>query len=392
MPGRSRYKIRSMQKNMPADQFGPEYVVTIRDPQLDLTGFLVIHNTALGLGKGGIRMTADVSEEEIRRLATVMTWKNSLAGIPFGGAKAGLRWTGGSEARKKELVQSFARALKPFLIKKYIAGPDVQSGEKEMQWFAEAAGRWQTATGKPKHYCIATATGKRCGIPHEFGSTGFGVAHAARVAANVMGLDIHGAEVAIHGFGNVGTFAFQYLAGLGAKITVLADHAGAVHVPQGFDPRIVAKLIEKRQPIARYPRGKKVKSADFWKIPTDILIPASVTDVINDGNKKMIRTKLIVEGGNIPMREKIEEEFFRQGVVVVPDFVANAGGVISSYAEYRGYSPAKMFKLVEERIVRATAAVMRRALAKKENPRKVAMDLARARVEKAMAKRRQTFS
>src|SRR3990167_1322623 len=88
MPGRSRYKIRSMQKNMPADQFGPEYVVTIRDPQLDLTGFLVIHNTALGLGKGGIRMTADVSEEEIRRLATVMTWKNSLAGIPFGGAKA----------------------------------------------------------------------------------------------------------------------------------------------------------------------------------------------------------------------------------------------------------------------------------------------------------------
>lgn len=370
-----------------ADKFGPEYVVKVHDPKLGLTGYLVIHNTALGPGKGGIRMTPNVSEEEVYRLASTMTWKNSLAGIPFGGAKAGIVWSGGSETEKKKLVQAFARALKPFLLKKYIAGPDVRSGEKEMQWFAEAAGDWSAATGKPAKYCL----GKKCGLPHELGSTGFGVAQATRVAAEEMGLSLRGARVAIHGFGNVSTFAYRFLTEMGAKVVMLADSKGAAWREEGLEPAKVEKLIRTRQSVTAYPGAKQLKPADFWKMPTDILIPASVTDVIHDGNKRQIKTKLIVEAGNIPMRENIEAEFVRRGVVIVPDFVANSGGVISSYAEYAGYSREKMFRLVKDKITAATRAVMKRSRNGKSNPREAAMVLAKERVERAMRKRSSAF-
>src|SRR3990172_4632478 len=195
------------------DEFGPEYLIEIHDPQKKLEGFLVIDNTALGVGKGGIRMTPDITLEEVFRLARTMTWKNALADIPFGGAKAGIKWQGGSELEKKHLVQSFAKAIKMFTPKYYIAGPDVNTGEKEMRWFVEATGNWRSATGKPDNLCMKVLGSfkEKCGIPHEFGSTGFGVAQASRIASEQVGLDIKKAKVAIHGFGNVGTFAYKYL-------------------------------------------------------------------------------------------------------------------------------------------------------------------------------------
>lgn len=369
------------------DAFGPEYVIKVHDPKLGLTGYLVIHNTALGPGKGGIRMTPGVNEEEVYRLAATMTWKNSLAGIPFGGAKAGLVWSGGSETEKKKLVQAFARALKPFLVSKYIAGPDVHSGEKEMRWFVEAVGDWSAATGKPADYC---RNGK-CGLPHELGSTGYGVAQAAKVAAEMIGLRMRGAKVAIHGFGNVGTFAYRFLTEMGAKVIALADTRGAIWREEGLEPAGVEKLILADQSVTLYPGARKLTADGFWKLKTDILIPASVTDVINDGNKRHIKTKLIVEAGNIPMRENIEAEFVRRGVVIVPDFVANSGGVISSYAEHAGYSREKMFRLVRDKITAATRAVMKRSRNGKSNPREAAMALAKEKVECAMRKRRSAF-
>ncbi|MEK7554507.1 MAG: Glu/Leu/Phe/Val dehydrogenase dimerization domain-containing protein, partial [Patescibacteria group bacterium] len=180
------------------DEWGPEQIVKVYDPKTGLRGILVVDNTALGPGKGGIRMTPDVTEEEVFRLARTMTWKNALAGIPFGGAKAGIRIERGKEPNKKELIQAFARAIKNFTPKRYIAGPDVNTGEAEMQAFVEATGNWRTATGKPANYCMAVfgKKGEKCGIPHEFGSTGFGVAEATKVAAEIAGVPIKGVTVA----------------------------------------------------------------------------------------------------------------------------------------------------------------------------------------------------
>jgi glutamate dehydrogenase (NAD(P)+) len=366
------------------DQFGPEYIIKIYDPKIKMEGFLVIDNTFLGPGKGGIRMTPDVTVEEVFRLARTMTWKNALAELSFGGAKAGIIWRGGSDNLKKQYIQSFAKTIKVFTPKKYIAGPDVNTGEKEMQWFVEATGNWRSATGKPANYCMKVfgKKGEKCGIPHEFGSTGFGVAQATAVAAKVAGVPLKNALVAIHGFGNVGSFAYKYLTEMGALVVALADKSGAFYAKQGFNRKEIAKIIKERKLLSECKTCSQISSDEFWALPVDILIPASVTDVINNSNKDKIKAKIIVEAGNIPMSEKIEEELFQKGILIVPDFVANAGGVISSYAEYRGYNPKKMFETVRRKITKTTKLVLKESIKKNKNPRFVALEIAKHKIEK----------
>ena len=364
------------------DKYGPEYVLEVYASSIGMNGFLVIDNTILGPGKGGIRMTPGVTAEEVYRLARTMTWKNSLAGIPFGGAKAGIVWPGGDDNLKKQFVQSFAKAIKPFLMKKYIAGPDVNTGEKEMRWFVEAAGNLRAATGKPSKLCHPS--GERCGLPHELGSTGYGVAQATAIAIKLKGLDINQTTVAIEGFGNVGEFTLRHLTEMGAKVVAITDINGGVYDKNGLDEKILLYLKHQKKSPVEYPGGTKIETGQIFGLPVDVLIPAAMTDSINEKNKNEIKAKIIVEGSNIPMRESIEEEFFRRGVLVVPDFVANAGGVISSYAEYRGYSHEKMFKLVERKIKNTATAVLKQSLKENRNPRKVAMEIAVRKVEEKM--------
>lgn len=371
------------------DKFGPERILKVYDPALGMEGFLVIDNTAFGPGKGGIRMTPDVTEEEVFRLARTMTWKNAIAEIPFGGAKAGIIWKGGSDKLKKAYIQSFAKALKPFAPRYYIAAPDVNTGEREMKWFVEANGNWRSATGKPADYCMALfgKPGEKCGIPHEFGSTGFGVAHATRAVVEVMGKDISKMSVAIDGFGNVGSFAIQYLSEMGATIVGVAEQEGGVYDKKGLDVKALLELKKKGQSLGAYKGGRAIAHKDIFGVKADILIPASVTDVINENNKNNIQATIIVEAANIPMQEDIEEDLFERGIIIVPDFIANAGGVISSYAEYRGYNPKRMFELVERKIVKATKKILEEALQSKENPRTVGMRIAHTRVESKMKER-----
>lgn len=377
-----------------ADSWGPEYVVKVHDEATGLEGVLVIDNTARGPGKGGIRMTPDVTEEEVRRLARAMTWKTALADIPFGGAKAGIRFPPERRADKKQLVQAFARAIRPFTPKRYIAGPDVNTGEKDMQWFVEATGDWRTATGKPATLCMLVAgkPGEKCGIPHEFGSTGYGVAQATATAAEFAGVPLRGATVAIEGFGNVGSFAAEYLRKLGATIVAVADRGGTVFAKDGLDEGELRRVKNRGESVTAYTGGETLPHDEIFGLPVDILIPAAVTDVINDRNKDSVKAKIVVEGANIPMRETIEEEFSRRGILVVPDIIANAGGVISSYAEYRGYNPKSMFDTVKRNIVNTTRLVLSESRRRKRSPRAVALEIAEARVRERMKERGSPFA
>jgi len=243
------------------DEFGPEYIIEIYDPKLKYQGILVLDNLAAGVGKGGIRITPDLTTEEVWRLARVMTFKNALADLPFGGAKAGIILDPQkvSLTKKKKIIESFARALKPFCPKYYIAGPDINTGEKEMEWFAKAVGDWQAATGKPANVCIKLFGDKweRCGIPHEFGSTGFGVAQVAKVAADFFGIDIKKATAAIAGFGNVGSFVFKFLQETGAKIVAVSDIKGAVFNQEGLEYSRLMKLKSQGKSIVNYFPAKK---------------------------------------------------------------------------------------------------------------------------------------
>jgi glutamate dehydrogenase (NAD(P)+) len=358
------------------DNLGPEYIIEVFDPSLGMKGFLVIDNTKRGPGKGGIRMTPFVTRLEIFRLARAMTFKNAFFDLPFGGAKAGIIWQGGSSLKKKQFLQSFARMIKEFCPSKYIAGPDINTGEKEMAWFAKTLNNWQVATGKPADFCEQIKGRKVCGLPHELGSTGFGVAWATKTLLEELGLEVKGATVSIHGFGNVGTFAWRYLEEMGAKVVALADSKGAVYDPAGFDAKELKKIIKRKHSVTTYSKGKKISLEDFWKIPVTVLIPASITDVINEKNRELIKAKVIVEAANIPMKEETEKYFFEKGVFVLPDFVANGGGVISSFVEFRGGSVEEMFSQVQERIVKGTKEVVRESLKKRELPRQIALSIA----------------
>ncbi|MCX6721650.1 MAG: hypothetical protein NTY04_00425 [Candidatus Staskawiczbacteria bacterium] len=253
-----------------------------------------------------------------------------------------------------------------------------------MQWFVEATGDWRSATGKPANYCMGAfgKKGEKCGIPHEYGSTGFGVAKTAEATAELLKIDMNGARVAIHGFGNVGTFTYRFLTQMGAKIIALADAEATVFEKNGLDNQMLEKIIRERKTLKSYPGGQKISAEKFWEIETDILIPASVTNVINNGNKDKIKTKMIVEAGNIPMSEEIEKEFAKKGILVVPDFIANAGGVISSYAEYRGYNPKRMMDTIEKKITKNVKIILKNSIKEKKNPREVGMQIAINRISK----------
>ncbi|MDX1535823.1 MAG: Glu/Leu/Phe/Val dehydrogenase dimerization domain-containing protein [Candidatus Spechtbacterales bacterium] len=360
------------------DDFGPEKMIEVYDPAIGMRGFLVIDNTVLGLGKGGMRMAPNVTKQEVYRLARVMTWKNALAGIDFGGAKSGIIWNGGTDEEKKAYVQSFARAIEPFIPKQYIAAPDVGTGEREMQWFVEAINEFDGATGKPGTFCKGFYKTKHCGIPHEVGSTGYGVAQSTKAAIEFIGKDIKDITVAIHGFGNVGSFAFKFLKDMGARVIAVADVDTAFIDQKGLSSDLF-DLTKSNKSLKEY-KGNKIetmKPEDLLLLDVDVLIPASVTDVINEDNKEGVRAKMIVEGGNIPMRDNIEEELHEKGVLIIPDFVANSGGVLSSYAEHKGYSIQEMFRLLDEKMGNNTKKVLKYSVKNDLSPRRAGLKLAK---------------
>ncbi len=362
------------------DEFGPEKIFEVYNPKVGMHGFIVIDNSSLGPGKGGIRLTPTVSLDEVAKLARTMTWKNSLADLPFGGAKAGIIADDRAitKEKKKEIIQAFSKAIKPLCPREYIAGPDMNTSETEMQWFVEANGSLKSATGKPSHLCVKP--GQKCGIPHEYGSTGFGVYHATVIACHHLGMDLKGATVAIEGLGNVGSFAAKHVSQHGGKLVAVSDSKGVLYNKEGIDYKKMMEVKEKSGSVINYKSGKVLPSHEIIGVNCDILITAAIPDLIKIHEVGQVKAKLIVEGSNIPMTEEVERLLHQKKILVVPDFVANAGGVISSYAEYTGKNPDDMFKLVEKKIKKNTELVL--TLAKKQGilPREAAMHIAKDRV------------
>lgn len=354
-----------------SDEIGPELVIEVYNNKVGLRGVLVIDNTKRGVAKGGIRMTSSVTVEEVFRLARAMTMKNALADLPFGGGKSGIVSDTKNKNEKKILIQAFSKAIKELCPYNYIAGPDVNTGEEEMRWFVEANGNLDACTGKPKELG---------GLPHELGSTGFGVAQATLVALDFMDIDVYDTTIAIDGFGNVGSFAAKFLSESGAKIVAVSDSKGCVYNPRGLDVQKLWEVKSKTGSVINYKDGNVIDSKKVFEIYCDVLIPASLSDVINESNFDNIRTKIIVEGANIPMREHIERKFFDRNVLIIPDIIANAGGVISSYAEYKRMNEQEMFDLVKEKITKNTKILLERSLSSRKNTRDVAMEIAKERI------------
>ncbi len=361
------------------DEWGPEKILEIYDPKTGMRGFTAIHSTALGPAKGGIRMEPDVTKEEVFGLARAMSWKCALADLPFGGGKSGIIADPKAE-NKQEIVAAFARAIKEVCPSQYVAAPDMNMGEKEMATFANTNGDMKSITGKPL---------SMGGLPHELGSTGFGVYLSTLVALKHKDIDVKGATIAIEGFGNVGQFTAKFLAEKGAKIIAVSDSKGTVYNENGFDVEKLIEIKNTTRAVGNYPLCKKKTTQELFEIEVDVLVPGARPDVITEKNIDKIKAKIVVEAANIPMTEVMELRLHDKGILVIPDFVANAGGVISSYVEYNGGDNDKAFKMIEEKINTNTELVLKYAEEKNIIPREAALEIAKERMKTAMEKRQE---
>jgi glutamate dehydrogenase (NAD(P)+) len=319
----------------------PKRQVTVSCPvQLDsgriqvFTGYRVQYNITLGPAKGGIRYHPNVNLDEVTALAAWMTWKCALAGIPFGGGKGGIICDPSTlspreiEALTRRYVAEIIDLLGP---DKDVPAPDVNTNEQTMAWVMDTysmhVGTTMTSvvTGKPVE--MGGSLGRR-------EATGRGVMIVTREAVRHLGIDIIGATVAIQGFGNVGSVSANLLQRVGAKIVAVTDVNGGVYNPAGLD---IPKLLEwtaEHKTVVGFPNADPLPGARIFELETDILIPAALENQITSDNAESIRAKVVVEGANGPTTPEAHKLLHERGVCVVPDILANVGGVTASYFEW----------------------------------------------------------
>lgn len=359
-----------------SDPIGPTKQLLVRDPSIGLKGIVVVDNVGCGPAIGGLRMSPTVSAEEVARLARAMTWKSAAAGLPHGGAKSGIVADPQMPPLAKErLIRGFARAIANET--DYIPGPDMGTDEAAMAFIDDEIGR---AAGLPR------VVG---GIPlDEIGATGFGLAVAAAAAEKAADLPLSGARVVIQGFGNVGLHAAEFLAERGAVIVAVSDSKGGVANADGLDVAALVAHKQSGQSVRAFSGGNEVNDEQLVALPCDIWVPAAQPDVIRGDNAAELKARLILPGANIAVTAEAEATLHERGVLVLPDFVVNAGGLICAAVEVAGGNQTQALSVIEERIRQNTTEVIARSKGGKVQPRRAAEELARARVTEAMSYRR----
>ncbi|ODU06901.1 MAG: glutamate dehydrogenase [Pseudonocardia sp. SCN 72-86] len=366
------------------DDWGPEKIVVVSHRRTGMKGVLVIDNTARGIGKGGTRMTPSVTVTEVARLARVMTWKWAGVDLFHGGAKAGIV-ADPTSPDKEAVLRAFARALHNEVPREYVLGLDMGLTENDAAIVQDELGDRGAAVGTPAHLG---------GVAYDqLGITGFGVAEAADAAAARIGLPMAGARVSIQGFGAVGRAAAQRFVELGAVVVAVSTAHGALHDPTGLD---VAKLLEAYTAHGdsfvtelgdRHPAGHELTVA------CDVLVPAATQDVIDRVLADAVTARLVVEGANLPTSPEAKQTLAARGITVLPDFVANAGGVIAAGfamdARYSAFRPDTdtVFATVADKLRANAVTVLDEAERMRMTPFDAGLTLAQGRVRAAMESR-----
>ena len=359
-----------------ADAFGPAKILHVYEPSVDLKAILVVDNVAKGPSIGGLRMAQDVSTKECVRLARAMTLKNAAAGLPHGGGKSVMFGDPKMPKEKKEaMIRCFAQSLRH--VDEYIFGPDMGTDEEAMAWVRDEIGR---SVGLPREVG---------GIPlDEIGATGWGLCNVVDVALSYCDFKLEGARIAVQGFGSVGKHAARFLTERGAVLVAAADTQGTLIDMSGIDVHKLIELKDAGRSVTDHDKGEKHALDAIVDVKCDIWIPAARPDVINKDNVQRLRAKLVVEGANIPVTEEAERILHDRGVLCVPDYIANAGGVICAAMEYAGASQSAAMSTIEEKVRRNTQEVLSASHSQQILPRAAANALALNRVRNAMKYRR----
>lgn len=355
-----------------------------------LRGFRVQHSTALGPSKGGIRYHPDVTLDEVKALAMLMTWKCAVAGIPFGGAKGAVVCDPKkmSQRELERLTRRYATQISPIIGPRTdIPAPDVNTNPQIMAWFMDTysmnVGSLIPAivTGKP------VEIGGSCGRSE---ATGRGVMIIALEALKLKDIDPQGATAVVQGYGNVGSTTAYLLQDQGMKITAVSDSRGGIYRSDGMDARDVLRHKRETGSVIGYPRSDSVSNAELLTIPCDVLVPAALGGVIHAGNASEIKAKAIVEGANEPTTPEADGILGENGVLVMPDILANAGGVTVSYFEWVQnlqeyyWSEEDVNVRLHEQMARALRQVLAIAKEKRVSMRTAACMVGISRVAKAI--------
>jgi len=364
-------------------------------------GFRVQHNNALGSYKGGIRFHPEVSEDEIKALSMLMTWKCSLAGIPFGGGKGGVIVDPRklSRGELERLSRGYVKGVFPFIGPDLdIPAPDVNTNPQIMAWMTDEYSKLK------REDCPAAFTGKPLemwGLAGRNEATGYGGVVTLKKLAEIFNLNPKETTLAIQGFGNVGSNFAQFAFKAGFKILAVSEVDGGVYVKNGLDPEATLKCREEKGKISGcycvgsvcdLSFGKGISNKEILGMEVDVLVPAAVENVITKENAPKIKAKYVIEMANGPVTSEAENILQKRGIISVPDILANSGGVIASYFEWLQGKEKKLWE--REKVLKGLSKILEESfekvfnLAKKEkiNLRRSAEILAVERVVKAMEK------
>ena len=297
-------------------------------------GYRVQHNTSRGPGKGGVRFHQDVTLSEVMALSAWMSIKNAAVNVPFGGAKGGIRVDprqlsrGELERVTRRYTSEIGLIIGPT---KDIPAPDVNTNEQVMAWMMDTYSMnvGENATG--------VVTGKPIDLGGSLGrreATGRGVFTVGQEAASRIGLELKGARIAVQGFGNVGGVAARLFAEARARVVAVQDHAGTVYLEAGLDISALLDHVKRHGSVVDFPAAEAIAKDSFWDVDCDILIPAALEQQITEANAGRIRARLVIEGANGPTTPEADDILNERGVLVLPDVIANAGGVTVSYFEW----------------------------------------------------------
>jgi len=352
-------------------------------------GFRVQYNIARGPGKGGIRYHPDVSLDEVRALAAWMTWKCATVGIPYGGAKGGVRVDPHklSQGELERLTRRYAVEIAPIIGPHVdIPAPDVYTNEQTMAWIMDTI---SMMTGGAQ---LGIVTGKPISLGGSLGraeATARGCQFTIREACKLLGINLNGARVAVQGFGNAGSIAARLLHEDGAKIIAVSDTRGGIFNPKGIDPVAALKHKEKKGSLIAFKNTEMITNRDLLTLNCDILVPAALENQINLDNAHQIKARIVAEAANGPVTPGADRVLFENGVFDIPDILANAGGVTVSYFEWVQdqygffWSDDEVNKYLEKIMVKAFHEVNDKAKQYKTHLRTGAYCLAVSRVADA---------
>ncbi len=324
-------------------------------------GYRVQHNTSRGPGKGGVRFHQDVTLSEVMALSAWMSIKNAAVNVPFGGAKGGIR-VDPRQLSRAELERVTRRYTSEIGLiigpSKDIPAPDVNTNEQVMAWMMDTYSMnvGETATG--------VVTGKPIDLGGSLGrrdATGRGVFTVGQEAAARIGLELKGARIAVQGFGNVGSVAARLFAEAGARVVAVQDHAGTVYQEAGLDIPSLLEHVKRQGSVLDFPAAEAIAKDSFWDVECEILVPAALEQQITEANAGRIKARLVIEGANGPTTPAADDILHERGVLVLPDVIANAGGVTVSYFEW--VQDFSSFFWTEEEINARLVRIMREAFA-----------------------------